>query len=224
MQNKESEIKTLLDYYIVNDLIKNKIGLFNNTIQLDFISISDYVQELIDNNKKKDIKLFELQEKLDYKTKQLLEYENILCFHSSDDEEETLKDSIFLSEEKEEKEYEDIIKNCSQEIREEYNDDIEKENDIIEMALEINELQFEIHEHFCKIKEYIIKEENGYDKYKNFKRDFLKTIDTTYKYIDEEYKRKYFDELFDIIEKQSILYELDENIKYRGSNVLLSNK
>jgi len=207
MENKESKIKTLLEHYIVNDLIKNKIGLFNDTIQLDFISISDYIQELINDNKKKDIELFELQEKLDYKTKELHEYENILCFHSSDDEEDIINN---------EKEVENILNNCSKEIREEYNEDIERENDIIEMALEINQLQFEIHEHFCKIKEYILKDDNReekYEKYKNFKRDYLKIIDTTYKYIDEEYKRKYFDELFDIIEKQSILYELDENIK-----------
>ena len=216
MENKETKIKSLLEYYIINDLIKNKTGLFNDTIQLDFISISDYIQELINDNKKKDIELFELQEKLDYKTKQLLEYENILCFHSSDDEDDSLKDLNSLKEKENEKEYENILNNCSEEIREEYNEDIERENDIIEMALEINQLQFEIHEHFCKIKEYILKDDNReekYEKYKNFKRDFLKIIDTTYKYIDEEYKRKYFDELFDIIEKQSILYELDENIK-----------
>jgi hypothetical protein len=214
MENKETKIKSLLEYYIINDLIKNKTGLFNDTIQLDFIYISDYIQELINDNKKKDIELFELQEKLDYKTKQLLEYENILCFHSSDDEDDSLKDLNSLKEN--EKEFENILNNCSEEIREEYNEDIERENDIIEMALEINQLQFEIHEHFCKIKEYILKDDNReekYEKYKNFKRDFLKIIDTTYKYIDEEYKRKYFDELFDIIEKQSILYELDENIK-----------
>lgn len=216
MENKESKIKTLLEHYIVNDLIKNKIGLFNDTIQLDFIYISDYIQELINDNKKKDIELFELQEKLDYKTKQLLEYENILCFHSSDDEDDSLKEINSIKEREDEKEYEKILNNCSEEIREEYNEDIERENDIIEMALEINQLQFEIHEHFCKIKEYILKDDNReekYEKYKNFKRDFLKIIDTTYKYIDEEYKRKYFDELFDIIEKQSILYELDESIK-----------
>ena len=216
MENKETKIKSLLEYYIINDLIKNKTGLFNDTIQLDFISISDYIQELINDNKKKDIELFELQEKLDYKTKQLLEYENILCFHSSDDEDDSLKDLNSVKEKENEKEYENILNNCSEEIREEYNEDIERENDIIEMALEINQLQFEIHEHFCKIKEYILKDDNReekYEKYKNFKRDFLKIIDTTYKYIDEEYKRKYFDELFDIIEKQSILYELDENIK-----------
>ena len=215
MENKETKIKSLLEYYIINDLIKNKTGLFNDTIQLDFISISDYIQELINDNKKKDIELFELQEKLDYKTKQLLEYENILCFHSSDDEDDSLKDLNSLKEKENEKEYENILNNCSEEIREEYNEDIERENDIIEMALEINQLQFEIHEHFCKIREYILKDDNReekYEKYKNFKRDFLKIIDTTYKYIDEEYKRKYFDELFDIIEKQSILYELDENI------------
>jgi len=212
MENKETKIKSLLEYYIINDLIKNKTGLFNDTIQLDFICISDYIQDLINDNKKKDIELFELQEKLDYKTKQLLEYENILCFHSSDDEDDSLKEINNIKE----KEYENILNNCSEEIREEYNEDIERENDIIEMALEINQLQFEIHEHFCKIKEYILKDDNRedkYEKYKNFKRDFLKIIDTTYKYIDEEYKRKYFDELFDIIEKQSILYELDENIK-----------
>ena len=216
MENKESKIKTLLEHYIVNDLIKNKIGLFNDTIQLDFISISDYIQELINDNKKKDIELFELQEKLDYKTKELHEYENILCFHSSDDEDDSLREINSIKEKEDEKEYENILNNCSEEIREEYNEDIERENDIIEMALEINQLQFEIHEHFCKIKEYILKDDNReekYEKYKNFKRDFLKIIDTTYKYIDEEYKRKYFDELFDIIEKQSILYELDENIK-----------
>jgi hypothetical protein len=218
MENKETKIKSLLEYYIINDLIKNKTGLFNDTIQLDFIYISDYIQELINDNKKKDIELFELQEKLDYKTKELKEYENILCFHSSDsdDEDDSLKDLNSLKEKENEKEYENILNNCSEEIREEYNEDIERENDIIEMALEINQLQFEIHEHFCKIKEYILKDDNReekYEKYKNFKRDFLKIIDTTYKYIDEEYKRKYFDELFDIIEKQSILYELDENIK-----------
>jgi len=218
MENKETKIKTLLEYYIINDLIKNKIGLFNKTMQLDIISISEYVEELIENNKKKDIQLFELQEKLDYKTKELKEYENILCFHSSDsdDEDDYLKDLNSLKEKENEKEFENILNNCSEEIREEYNEDIERENDIIEMALEINQLQFEIHEHFCNIKEYILKDDNReekYEKYKNFKRDFLKIIDTTYKYIDEEYKRKYFDELFDIIEKQSILYELDENIK-----------
>ena len=218
MQNKEEKIKILLEYHIVNDLIKNKIGLFNQTIQLDFISILEYVEELIYTNKEKDIQLFELQEKLDYKTKELKEYENILCFHSSDseDEESLLLNKDVKENNTDEKEFENILNNCSEEIREEYNEDIERENDIIEMALEINQLQFEIHEHFCKIKEYILKDDNKeekYEKYKNFKRDFLKIIDTTYKYIDEEYKRKYFDELFDIIEKQSILYELDENIK-----------
>jgi hypothetical protein len=95
--------------------------LMNDTIQLDFISILEYVEELIYTNKEKDIQLFELQEKLDYKTKELKEYENILCFHSSDsdDEDDSLKDLNSLKEKENEKEYENILNNCSEEIREE---------------------------------------------------------------------------------------------------------
>jgi copper chaperone CopZ len=199
----------LIDNYILSDDIKKVKGLHNETMQLDLISISNYICKLHNELKNKDMELFNTKELIENKNLEIKEYDKILGYSS----EMTLKQKKAHSKkcDKNEKKIDAILKDIDPIIKNEYELDLQKEDDLVDLALKQNQLQFEIHEHMTNIKEYF--KDDNYDLYKKFKRDFQNILHSTYKNIKDEYKKDFFDQLIEIVEKEGNVYEIDEEIK-----------
>lgn len=207
--NSIQSTNDLLDKLIISDKIKNLKGVHNQTFQQDLILLSNYILKLQSDLKAKDMELFNIQELLDTKNLEMKEYDKILGYTTD----MTIKQKKQHSKkcDKNQKKIDDIAKDLSPELKDEYYNDLKLEQDIVDLALQQNQLQFEIHEHFSLIKSFMI--QDNYELYKTFKRDFLKQINTLYKNIKDEHKSEFFDNLVDIVEKEGQVYQIDEDIK-----------
>lgn len=202
-------IPSLIEKHIQSDSIKELKGVNNETLQQDLITISTYINKLQFELKSKDMEIFNIQESLDSKNREMREYDKLLGYSTN----MTMKEKKQHSKKcnKNQKKIDEIAKNLDPVLKEEYDHDIKIENDIIDLALQQNELQFEVHEHFLQIKSFL--KEQNYDIYKTFKRELLRQIDTIYKHIPDENKSDFFENLVDIVEKEGQVYQLDDTIK-----------
>jgi hypothetical protein len=197
----------LLDQLIQSYQIKQIHGIYNDTLQQDLISISNFIHKLQMEIKKKDLELFELQEQLDSKIKEIKEYDKLFGYNNDMSMKQKKQHSKKCD--KDEKKIDKILKDVNPSIKEEYENDLQLENDLIDLALLQNQLQYEIHEHFQIIKHNL----KNQDTYKPFKNEILKQIQIGYEDTKEENKNEFFENLNDIIEKQIQVYEIDEKIK-----------
>lgn len=180
-----------------------------NQTDNDF-KLNNYIRQLESTIKEKNVEIFSLNEKLEDKVNEIKAYDKMFGFT----EEMTLRDKKRHSAkcDKEERKIKDIVKDLDQSLRDEYEQDLINEEDIVDLALTQNQLQFEISELFQSIKNNL-KSEDKYEQYKQYKRDFLKVIDGFYNIVNDEFKPKVFDTLFDILDKENQVYDIDEKIK-----------
>jgi hypothetical protein len=174
---------------LVETLEKENIHLREEIIKL---------KELLHKKNEDTNNLYARIEELEFNQKSydiLLGYTEDMSF----DEKCNINEKIKLEEET-------ILSNLSEQEKEEYDNNINKEHRMIFLGIEISRLQFEINELFQNIKEDL--NEDAYIIYKNEKKAFLNSISTFYNLYKYD-KDDLFDILLNIIRKQKKIYQYD---------------
>lgn len=164
------------------------------------------IKNLEKTNVEKDIKIFDLNERVNALIEENKSYDNLMGYTGD----MTMEDKVRHNEECK-KEIEEAEATLDEETKKEYYSDLEKEDMLVEYALQINQLQFETSELFHEMKDKV--EEKDYQEYKKYKRNFYAMIETFYKIYGGEDKLYIFDILIEIMRKQRLVYKLDDCIK-----------